>query len=66
MGKGGRKRYFSYGEKETDYLKSRDEMLAGVIEQVGHIDREMDTDLFSAVVHHAVLWNDFPKGRVSH
>lgn len=46
--------YFSYGEKETDYLKSRDEILAGVIEQVGHIDREVDTDLFSAVVHQII------------
>ena len=46
--------YFQYGETETDYLSRRDERLAAVIAQVGHVEREVDTDLFSAVVHHIV------------
>lgn len=46
--------YFAYGEKETAYLSRRDKMLAEVIEKVGHINREVDTDLFSSVVHHII------------
>ena len=50
----GRTKYFRYGEKETAYLKSRDKKLAAVIDAVGPIRRELDTDLFSAVVRHIV------------
>ncbi len=46
--------YFKYGKKETDYLKSRCPRLARVIERVGPVRREVDGDLFSAVVHHIV------------
>lgn len=46
--------YFVYGEKETEYLKSKDKKLAEVIGRVGHIDRPVDTDLFSSVVHHII------------
>ena len=45
---------FEYGEKETGYLKSRDARLAGVIDKIGHIERETDPDLFSSVVHHII------------
>lgn len=45
---------FIYGEKETEYLKSKDKRLAEVIDAVGHIDREVDTDLYSALVHHII------------
>ncbi len=43
--------YFPYGEKETDYLKMRDKKLGAVIDAVGPIKREMDSDLFSSLVH---------------
>ena len=46
--------FFEYGEKETEYLKSKDARLAEVIESVGHIERAGDTDLFSSVVHHII------------
>lgn len=46
--------YFEYGEKETDYLKSRDKKLAAAIEQIGHIERKVDDDLFSSVIHHII------------
>lgn len=46
--------YFSYGDKETDYLKRKDKVLAAVIERAGHIDREVDDDLFSAVIHQII------------
>ncbi len=46
--------YFEYGEKETEYLRGRDEKLGAVIDSVGQIYREVDTDLFSSVVHHII------------
>ena len=46
--------YFAYGPKETGYLSSRDAKLAEVIARVGHIERAVDPDLFSSVVHHIV------------
>lgn len=45
---------FQYGKHETDYLASRDRQLAEVIEKIGHVRRSVDTDLYSAVVHHIV------------
>lgn len=46
--------YFSYGQKEVEYLKSRDKRLAAAIEKIGHIDRLVDDNLFSSVVHHII------------
>lgn len=45
---------FRYGEKEIAHLKSRDKKLAAVIDAVGPIRRELDADIFSAVVRHIV------------
>ena len=47
-------RFFQYGETELEYLRSRDARLAEVIDKTGHIDRPVDGDLFSSVVHHIV------------
>ena len=46
--------FFRYGDKEINYLKNRDKRLAEVIEQVGFIEREADSDLFASVVHHII------------
>lgn len=46
--------YFTYGETEIEYLKKKDRKLAEVIDKVGYVEREIDPDLFSAVVHHIV------------
>ena len=46
--------YFEYGENEIIYLQSKDKKLSEVIEQIGMIEREVDTDLFSSVVHHII------------
>ncbi|MDR2039359.1 MAG: DNA-3-methyladenine glycosylase 2 family protein [Bacteroidales bacterium] len=43
--------YFLYGEKEIEHLKKTDKKLAAVIEQVGMIERAVNPDLFSALVH---------------
>ena len=46
--------YFAYGETECSYLRQKDKRLCAVIERIGHIDRAVDTDLFSSVVHHII------------
>lgn len=46
--------YFSYGEKEKEYLKQQDPRLGQVIEEVGHIHRRVNPDIFSSVVHQIV------------
>ena len=46
--------YFEYGETEIAYLCAKDKRLCEVIDRIGHIERTVDSDLFSAVVHHIV------------
>ena len=46
--------YIEYGENEITYLRNKDKKLSEVIDQIGMIEREVDTDLFSAVVHHII------------
>ena len=41
--------YFTYGEKELDFLRQKDKRLAEVIDRIGPVHRTVDTDLFSAV-----------------
>ena len=54
MQAGGGEMYFGYGETELQYLRSRDKRIGEVIDRVGMIRREVDPDLFAAVVHHIV------------
>lgn len=51
--------YFQYDENATEYLKQKDKRLGEVIDKIGKIEREADSDLFSSVVHHIIgqLWN---------
>lgn len=46
--------YFEYGETEISYLKNKDKKMAEVVEQIGFVKREVDTDLFSSVIHHII------------
>ena len=46
--------YFEYGETELAYLRQKDKRLCQVIDRIGPIRRAVDTDLFSAVVHHII------------
>ena len=46
--------FFQYGDLETNYLASKDKRLGRAIQQIGHINREVDSDLFSAIVHHII------------
>lgn len=45
---------FPYSQKELDYLAARDPLLGGVIRAVGFIERTVEEDVFSAVVHHII------------
>ena len=42
------------GETELSYLRHRDRRLGAVIDRVGYVDRAVDADLFSSVVHHII------------
>ena len=46
--------FFAYGETELAYLRKKDKRLCEVIDRIGHIDRAVDTDLFSSVIHHII------------
>lgn len=46
--------YFEYDDDALDYLKSKDKTLGEIIDKIGHINREVDPDLFSSVVHHII------------
>ena len=46
--------FFEYGETELSYLRQKDKRLCEVIDRIGHIDRAVDADLFSSVVHHII------------
>ncbi len=43
--------YFEYGDKEINYLKNKDKKLAKVIDNLGFVERPVDTDIFESIVH---------------
>lgn len=45
---------FPYGEKELEYLKSRDARLGEIIERVGFIEREVNGDIFSSITQNII------------
>ena len=46
--------YFAYAETEISYLRKKDKRLCAVIDRIGHIERVVDPELFSSVVHHII------------
>lgn len=46
--------YFRYGQEEINYLKKKDRKLGEVIDKIGQIERPVDIDLFSSVIHSIV------------
>jgi len=46
--------HFAYGEKELAYLRGKDKRLCSAIDRIGRIERAVDPDLFSSVVHHII------------
>jgi DNA-3-methyladenine glycosylase II len=60
-------RHFKYGKKEIDWLKGQDPVLGAAIDKIGHIDRAVIPDVFTALVNsivgqqisakaHATVW----------
>ena len=45
---------FAYGQTELAWLRKKDKRLGEVIDRIGHVDRVVDPDLFSAVIHHII------------
>lgn len=43
-------KYFKYGKKEIDYLSNKDEIMKKTIEEIGFIKREVNNNIFQAVV----------------
>ena len=59
--------FFPYTQAQTDYLKQKDKRLGAIIDRVGHIDRPIIPDLYTALLHsivgqqistkaHATVW----------
>ena len=46
--------YFEYGSKEITHLKSRDKILGAAIEEIGHISRPVNPNIFSALINSIV------------
>ena len=62
--------YFTYSQKEIEYLKSKDAVLAKAIDEIGMIQREVIPDLFEALMNaivgqqistkaHRTVWQRF-------
>ena len=45
---------FAYGETELAWLRKKDKRLGEVIDRIEHVDRAVDPDLFSSVIHHII------------
>lgn len=50
----GEKRVFCIRRSRSFLFAAKDKRLCQVIDRIGHIDRPVDTDLFSSVVHHII------------
>lgn len=46
--------YFEYGDEEIEYLKKKDKKLAIEIDKIGRIKREINRDLFSAIIESVI------------
>lgn len=46
--------YFEYGDTEKQWLRSRDALLAAAMDKIGHIHREVQPDLFKALINSIV------------
>lgn len=46
--------YFTYGAKEIQYLKDKDEILGRAIEEIGMLNKEITSDPFKAIISSVV------------
>jgi DNA-3-methyladenine glycosylase II len=47
-------KYFPYSDFDTEYLKSKDKTLGEMIEKIGFVNREVNTNLFESLVESIV------------
>ncbi len=45
---------FLYGEAELAHLRKRDAKLSAAIDRIGHVSREVESDLFASVIHQII------------
>ena len=57
--------FFKYGHKETDYLKSKDPVLAAAMEEIGLVRKETVSDLFVALVSQIISQQISTKGAIT-
>lgn len=50
----GTPKLFRYGSVEVEHLRSKDARLGAAIDRIGEIERPVDDDLFSSVIHHII------------
>lgn len=56
---------FEYGEREKEYLRAKDKVLAAAMDEIGHVHREVTPDLYAALVQQIVSQQISTKGAVT-
>lgn len=46
--------YFEYGEKEIEYIKSKDVKMGEYIDRIGHLYRPIEDSLFASIILHII------------
>lgn len=46
--------YYKYGDKEKEYLSRKDPRLGLLIDHIGHIERRVNPDIYSSIIHQIV------------
>ncbi len=46
--------FFEYSQTELAHLKKKDKILGEAIDKIGMVERQLDEDLFSSVIHHII------------
>ena len=59
------KQYFEYGNREIDWLKSRDPIMGAAIDKIGHVYRPVMPDLFEAMIYSIVGQQISTKARMT-
>lgn len=54
--------YFEYGETEKAYLREKDLQLGAVMDEIGHVHREVIPDLYAALVMQIISQQISTKG----
>ena len=58
-------RVFQYGDREKEYLRKKDAILAAAMDEIGYVHREVTPDLYAALVQQIVSQQISTKGAVT-